>query len=112
MAEAKKSTRAPKVARPVAAIEPATPTEKHEGAVSLGGTGGVLIDEKGIAVIRPAKTKHGPRKDWREFEFAQLAIQALYGATPRKILNHATNAGRQRLDMQNSEWLHQVTYSL
>src|SRR5262245_18719603 len=26
------------------AIEPATPTEKHEGTVSLGGKGGFLID--------------------------------------------------------------------
>ena len=47
MAKAKKKTItcAPKVARVVAAIEPATPTEKHEAAVSLGGA--FLIDEKG-----------------------------------------------------------------
>jgi hypothetical protein len=58
-----------------------------ECAASFGGKGELRIDEKGIAVIRPAKTKHGLREHWRELEFAQLAIQALHGARPSKHLN-------------------------
>ena len=67
--------------------------------MSLGGRGEFLIDEKGIAVIRPPKTKHGPRKNWREIEFAQLAIQALYGATPPKVLNGT------KLTRRINDWL-------
>ena len=61
-------------------------------------------DEKGIAVIRPAEMKHGRRKNWREREFAQLAIRTLVGATRSKILNHMQLPDVNDWLRQNSDW--------
>jgi hypothetical protein len=51
------------------------------------------------AVIRPASTKHGPRQNWRELEFAQLAIQALRGSNPPKHQDYS------KLTRDVNEWL-------
>jgi hypothetical protein len=59
----------------------------------------LAIDEKKIAVIRPGGTKHGPRGLWRELEFAQLAIQSLYGANPPKHID------RNKLTSEVNDWL-------
>jgi hypothetical protein len=47
------------------------------------------VDEKGFAVIRPAKTRHGPRGSKGPIEWAQRAIQFLYGANPPKDIPRA-----------------------
>ena len=74
--------------------------EPQQGAVSpLSGTGGLDVNERGIAVIRAGKTRHGPRGHWRQSEFAQLAIQSLYGALPPRHLN------RNQLMRDVNEWL-------
>jgi hypothetical protein len=57
------------------------------------------VEVGNIAVIRPARTRHGPRKNWREDEFAQLAIQALQGANPPKHQNYS------KLHHDVNEWL-------
>lgn len=59
-----------------------------------------------IAVIRPARHKHGRREKWRELEFAQLAIQALQGANPSKYqdLKELTREVNEWLQ-NNPEWL-------
>jgi len=50
----------------------------------------ITIDESRIAVVRHSNTKQGgPRKKWREIEFAQLAVQFLYGASPSKNIDHS-----------------------
>jgi hypothetical protein len=57
------------------------------------------IEVGNTAVIRPARTKHGPRQSWGALEFAQLAIQALYGANPPK------HRDRNLLTDEVNEWL-------
>jgi hypothetical protein len=57
------------------------------------------IDENKIFVIRAGKTKHGPRGHWREWEYAQLAIQTLTGACPPK------NIDRSKLTRDVNDWL-------
>jgi hypothetical protein len=58
-----------------------------KATVSLGGEGGFLIDEKGIAVIRPAKTKHGRVKIGASANCATCNSGGLR-RDPTKILNH------------------------
>jgi hypothetical protein len=60
------------------------------------GAGDIKVE---AAIIRPARTRHGPRKNWREDEFAQLAIQALQGANPPQHQNYA------KLHRDVNEWL-------
>jgi hypothetical protein len=59
--------------------------KQHQDSASPSVTARFDINEKEIAVIRPGRTKHGPRGNWRELEFAQLAIQSLHGARPRHL---------------------------
>jgi hypothetical protein len=37
--------------------------------------------------VQPAKTKHGFRRNWRELEYAEIAIQELYPDMPPRDLN-------------------------
>jgi hypothetical protein len=78
----KTTTRASKAVQIAAAIGQADQESQNKGAV-------LKTDDKDVAIIRPAKTKYGRRRNWREFEFAQLAIQSLYGANPPRILDHS-----------------------
>ena len=71
-------------------------TKHEEAAATLEGRGGGTID---VIVIRTGKTKHGPRGNWRELEFAQLAIQSLHGAPPPKHLD------RSKLTRDVNAWL-------
>jgi hypothetical protein len=41
----------------------------------------IVLPVEGIAVIKPARTRHGPRKRG-PIEYAQLAIQAMQGVDP------------------------------
>jgi hypothetical protein len=68
----------------------------QSSSATFAGAGGVGVD---TAVIRPARTKHGPRGKWRELEFAQLAIQALQGANPSKHQDY------KKLTVEVNEWL-------
>jgi hypothetical protein len=61
--------------------------------------GELEVKDGGIAVIRPGKTRHGPQGHWRQFEFAQWAIQVIYGASPPQHLN------RTQLARDVNDWL-------
>jgi hypothetical protein len=64
--------------------------ERRKGGVSLAAAAGMFtVRGEGalLAVIRPKNTKHGPRQRRRAHEYAQIAIQALYGANPPKHAN-------------------------
>jgi len=50
-------------------------------------------------LVRAGKTKHGPRRHWREWEYAQFAIQTLYGPRPPK------NVNRSKLTHDINDWL-------
>jgi hypothetical protein len=73
--------------------------QQHQAEASLDGTAAFIIEDKGIAIIRPAKTRHGPRRRLRKLEFAQLAIQALYGVHPPRNINGS------RLARDVNDWL-------
>ncbi len=49
--------------------------------------------------IRAGKTKHGPRRHWREWEYAQFAIRMLYEPLPPK------NIDRSKLTRDVNDWL-------
>jgi hypothetical protein len=50
-------------------------------------------------LIKAAETKHGPRQNWRQGEYAQVAIQTLYpGQLPRNI-------DRSKLTADVNDWL-------
>jgi hypothetical protein len=55
-------------------------------------------------IVRPAKAKYGPRSThWREMEYAQAAIGALFSGGPSPVhLNHS------RLTARVNDWLAQV----
>jgi hypothetical protein len=53
----------------------------------------------GLMQIRPAGHKHGSRRYWRELEFAQLAIQALYPGGVSRDIN------QNDLGREVNEWL-------
>ena len=65
----------------------------NEG-IHASGERSAIVD---AAVIRSASTKHGLRQNWRELEFAQLAI--FQGANPPKHQDHA------KLTRAVNEWL-------
>jgi hypothetical protein len=68
--------------------ETAKQAKQFEAGATFDGEGGLSINDRGVAVIRPARTRHGPRKSWRE-EFVQLAIQAMQGANPDQDQNQS-----------------------
>jgi hypothetical protein len=61
------------------------------------------IDEDKIFEIHAGKSKHGPRKHWREWEYAQVAVQSLYGTHPPK------NIDRSKLTRDVNDWLNRNT---
>jgi hypothetical protein len=79
MAKAKRKT-ATRAAKKARAGERRT-LSGAAGEYTIRGEGALL------AVIRPKQTKHGPRRRWRENEFAQLGIQALYGGSPSEHID-------------------------
>jgi hypothetical protein len=57
----------------------------QSGSATFAGAGGVRVE---TAVIRPARTRHGPRQSWC-VEFVQLAIQTMQGANPPQRQNQS-----------------------
>jgi hypothetical protein len=76
--------------------------KKHTAAQPLGNAS---VDGEGRAdanlfIIRPVRTKHGTRRNWRRREWAQRAIAALYpdGTVPKDV-------GGKKLARKVNVWL-------
>ena len=71
-------------------MSPRRKPERREGAASLGGQGGLAPRTVIIKAV-------GHRRNWREKEYTQFALQSLYPAgrpmgVPRKVLLKKVNA--------------------
>ena len=77
-------------------MSPRRKPEVHQASVSLGGKGGFAPR---TVIVKAVGQKYGVRRNWRELEFTQLALQSLYpDGPPMGVL-------RKKLLKEVNDWL-------